>query len=538
MSRATSFLPSSVALLVAWTTSVALVLGLPAVAAGADTPASPPPTAAAPVAPDPQPSNPERSTIDASGVLDRAASALSAPADATDDATDEPRTEVTLALRDLFAARRSLDPQQAARAEALLARPTDGARDTYGDGYVAAETSSCSAHFCVHWVRTGADAPPDDAWARKTRTVMEQVWKNHIGTLGYRKPVTDGSRGGNAKFDVYLAELGSRGIYGYCAPESTVRGQRKQASGFCVLDNDFAASQFGRPPKESLRVTAAHEFFHAIQFAYDYTEDKWLIESTATWIEERFADAVNDNRAYLTFGQAARSASSLDLFDPSGLAHYGNWVFWEFLSERFGNDIVRQVIQRTGTGGGLPDDYSTQALTKVLDGEDGGGFARLYATFAAANTQPALSYEEGTAFPGVAPVKSAALSPRSPRARFSTRVNHLAAKTVQVTPRSLGSKKWRLTVTVATGTTSSAPAVSVLALGTDGTLKQRSIDLSQQGQGSLRLRFDARRVRSVSVTLANASTRYSCGAGSGFACAGRPLEQRERFSVDAEVSRR
>ncbi len=80
-------------------------------------------------------------------------------------------------------------------------------------------------------------------------------------------------------------------------------------------------------------MTAAHEFFHAIQFAYDFTEDPWLLESAATWIEERFADDVNDNRAYLKYGQAARSTTSLDLFDGGGLAHYGNWVFWEFLSE-------------------------------------------------------------------------------------------------------------------------------------------------------------------------------------------------------------
>jgi hypothetical protein len=35
-----------------------------------------------------------------------------------------------------------------------------------------------------------------------------------------------------------------------------------------------------------LKVTAAHEFFHAVQFAYDIGEDGWLMESTATWMEE------------------------------------------------------------------------------------------------------------------------------------------------------------------------------------------------------------------------------------------------------------
>ena len=51
----------------------------------------------------------------------------------------ERRPEATLALRDLFvalpAARRGDDREQAER---MLARPTDGADDPYGDGYTVA----------------------------------------------------------------------------------------------------------------------------------------------------------------------------------------------------------------------------------------------------------------------------------------------------------------------------------------------------------------------------------------------------------------
>ncbi len=43
--------------------------------------------------------------------------------------------EATLALRDLFLARPSLDRADGVAADRLLARPTDGASDPYGDGY-------------------------------------------------------------------------------------------------------------------------------------------------------------------------------------------------------------------------------------------------------------------------------------------------------------------------------------------------------------------------------------------------------------------
>ncbi|MGA8845274.1 MAG: MXAN_6640 family putative metalloprotease [Nocardioides sp.] len=474
--------------------------------------------------------------------LDRASEALrGSPIDqdnsgSTPDPVAWERGDATLALRDLFVSRRSLDEADEREAAELLARPTDGDSDPYRDGYVTKETKACSTNVCVHWVRTGADAPPSDAWAKKTLAMMQQVWRHHVGKLGYRKPAPDGSRGGNAKFDVYLKELGSRGLYGYCAPERRVRGQAKQAAGFCVLDDDFARSQFGRAPIDTLRVTAAHEFFHAIQFAYDFTEDPWLLESTATWVEERFADDVNDNRTYLKYGQGARATTPLDLFDGGGFAHYGNWVFWEFLSARYGNGIVRSVLQRTGTGGDLPDEYSTQALKKVLTAK--GGLPRVYAAFAAANTQPRRSYVEGAAFPGVSAVRKFELGSQSSRADFSTRLNHLTAKTVTFAPSRLRSKKWRLTLRVDAPRQAAAPAVALLVLRSNGTLQRRTVELDPSGAGSKKVPFSSGKVRSVSVTMASASTRYRCDSGSGFACEGRPRDNRQPFAVSASASRR
>ena len=530
MRRPTSYVPTSLPVLVASIVSAVLALGLATPTATADTPVpsqeATPNTSAAPL-------------DEVERALDRATVALRGPSGEPDDQSNQvtpARVEATLALRDLFISRRSLDDVNEREAEGLLARPTDGVSDPYGDGYVTSETKACSRNICVHWVRAGADAPPSDAWAKKTLAVMQQVWRHHVGKLDYRKPAKDGTRGGNAKFDVYLKELGSRGLYGYCAPERRVRGKAKQASGFCVLDDDFAKSQFGRKPIDTLRVTAAHEFFHAIQFAYDFTEDPWLMESTATWVEERFADDVNDNRSYLKYGQAARATTPLDLFDGGGFAHYGNWVFWEFLTEKYGNTLVRNVIQRTGTGGGLPDEYSTQALKKVLKSK--GGLPRVYAAFAAANTQPRRSYAEGSAFPGVAPVDTFSLGARSPRADFSTRLNHLTAKTVTFEPSKLKSKKWRLRVKVDAPRRAASPAVALLVLRSNGTLQRRTIKLDKSGSGRKKVIFSSRKVRSVSVTMANASTRYRCDNGTGFACEGRSRDQRQPFALSVKALRR
>ena len=71
-----------------------------------------------------------------------------------------------------------------------------------------------------------------------------------------------------------------------------------------MLDNDYSRREFPtNTPLENMHVTAAHEYFHAVQFAYDFFEDGWFMEATATWAEDELFDTVNDNVNYLPIGQ-------------------------------------------------------------------------------------------------------------------------------------------------------------------------------------------------------------------------------------------
>ena len=87
-------------------------------------------------------------------------------------------------------------------------------------------------------------------------------------------------------------------FYGYCTTDDPniideeTTYEYWDASAYCVLDNDYSSTQFPNPttPLENLQVTAAHEYFHAVQFAYDIGEDAWLMEATATWVEDEVFD--------------------------------------------------------------------------------------------------------------------------------------------------------------------------------------------------------------------------------------------------------
>ncbi len=237
-------------------------------------------------------------------------------------ARPDPRS-ATLVLRDLALRVGQLSARPRAIADRILARPTDGIGDPFDDGYtVSEEPPECSADVCVHYVATTDDAPdPDDLdisgvpdYVEAVLSVLDHVWAEEVDGLGYRAPKSDATSdndGGSALLDVYLADIGVGGLYGYCASDDPHLGPPPydfwDMSAYCVLDDDYDISQFGYPnPMKPLKVTAAHEFFHAVQFAYDIAEDGWFMESTATWMEEHVYDAINDNRQYLASSPLAK----------------------------------------------------------------------------------------------------------------------------------------------------------------------------------------------------------------------------------------
>lgn len=445
--------------------------------------------------------------------------------------TSGARPDASIALRDLFMALPRLQGADRREADHYLARPSDGAADRFGDGYTVASRKKCRNHICVHWVPTTADAPPSRKWVDTNLSFMNQVWREEVRKLGYRKPLADRKRGGNSKFDVYLKELGSRGVYGYCAPERRAKNRQWLASGYCVLDNDFAREQYGTPPRDTMRVTAAHEFFHAVQYAYDYGEDPWLLEATATWMEERVADDVNDNRQYLAHGQVGKPGQSLDTFNQSGFNQYGNWAFFEYLSGRYGAGVVRAIWNRAGAFPGAGHQYSTTAVKGVLGRY--GGFVSNFRAYAASNTIPGRTYAEGNSWPAAPMQRSWTLTSTDRRASGASRIDHMAASHVLVRPgKGVAARGWKLRLVVDGPGGRTDPAAYVVVKRAKGVVT-KPIRLNAKGKGSISLPFGSRKVRWATVTLVNASTRFSCWHRTSWSCQGRARDNDQRFELTA-----
>jgi hypothetical protein len=441
---------------------------------------------------------------------------------------DAPHVDGTDALLQLRLSMHALPADQRRQAAQILARPTQNP-DPFGQDYSVPAKRKCSQHICIHWVPTTADAPPGKHWVNKSLRTMNKVWKSEVHRLGYHRPISDGARGGSkGRFDVYLKELTGQGLYGLTVAEQRTSYSRRLYSSYLLLDNDFKGYPSGR--NTSLKVTAAHEFFHAIQYAYDVREDTWLKESTATWMEERYDDRGNDNRQYLPYGQISHPNRPLD--DGRGFAVYGDWLFFEYLSEHYGRGVVHRIWTHAASFRGGGHQFSAQAIRSALRGR-GGGLTDVFARYANGNTVPAHSYGEGRAYPASGAAATAGLSKSTRSTGWTTyHVKHLASVNVRAVPGAdLVGKGWRLRVKVDAPGAGKAPAVVVLVQRKHHPMTHTLVHLSRTGHGRVRVPFSASTTKRVTVTLANASTRFRCGRGTEFSCQGKSRAAHPAYRV-------
>lgn len=469
--------------------------------------------------------------------------------------------DATLALRDLALALPQLDRSDQRIARALLARP-NGGRQGYDAGAtwagpeapasVAGKGCSTIVPLCVHWTNNRLDAPrrgDDDGdgvpnQVERTVAVMEQVWAAEVDTMGYRAPLTDERASIDAdgvNFDVYLSDIGGQGLYGYCAPDDsrTTKGSHYKyfdVAAYCVLDDDYAEFRTNTPI-ENLRVTAAHEFFHAIQFAYDALEDAWFMEGTAAWIEDEVYTTVNDNRQYLAASQFNRPRIPLDT--SHGIAVYGSWGFWRYLSETFGQGVVRSVWERADASPGGPDDYSLRAVRRALGRNFDVDLTSVLGDFGLAIAAPATSLLEGAGYPS-ALVDSFRLTHRGDSTGWKRyTLDHLSYAPVRFVPAATLGSHARLVISLDLPPAYTAPVARLLVVDAAGAASGiRRIQLDRSGAATVRLPFAPGDVQRVLLTVGNASERFTdCYTGkTQFSCyGGTPRHDDLRFEMRATI---
>ncbi|WP_183360479.1 MXAN_6640 family putative metalloprotease [Geomonas limicola] len=229
-----------------------------------------------------------------------------------------------------------------------------------------------NGHFTIHYATTGADKPnltdangnnvPD--WVETVAGVFEYVYSVEVTKMGYQPPP-------GTTYHVYLQSLASQSAYGFTSdyyspsfPPLPV----KSVPTYITIDNGFTDPVYGSfTPLQSLRVTAAHEFHHAIQFGYNYYFDPYYAEMTSTWMEDEVYDSVNQLYSYLVSYLPDTNTIALNQPLNNDLSPYGRWIFNRYLAELHGSrTVVRSFWEQLGTVA-APSNHSDIAALPVLD---------------------------------------------------------------------------------------------------------------------------------------------------------------------------
>jgi hypothetical protein len=233
---------------------------------------------------------------------------------------------------------------------ALLARPGNAYSYVSPDG-----------NFRIHYDSTGGNAVPladNNAngipdYVENLALYADSSWRMQVSHLGYYQPPSDGSAGGDSKYDIYTESFG---YYGYTQPESPGPQSWNDYTSYIAVHNNFIGFPDNQDPegnqKGAMKVTVGHEFFHAVQCAYNVNASTWYMEVSSTWMEEVVFDPVDDNWNYLPefFSYPYKSLQTFD-----GWHEYSTFLWNLYLDLNFGKALINDVWLRLR--------YTSSALT-------------------------------------------------------------------------------------------------------------------------------------------------------------------------------
>jgi Big-like domain-containing protein len=436
--------------------------------------------------------------------------------------------EVTPALKELAAHLSGLHGSDHARARRLLERPVPGQAQQGESSYTVPEHPPfCSAHFCIHWVPIGPDAPPLATtlgsgipdYIRTMDQVFEHVYQVENVQLGWRPPNGDGTRGGGLdKVDVYVKDVGGEGIFGYSTPDPGQHGHSQAA--YLVMDNDYSHAQFPRYTSylAPMQVTAAHEYNHVIQFGYDVLEDTWFLESTAVWMEDRVYDDVNDYLSYVgPWTQISQVPltyfNDLDDTDPMNVKAYGDAVWNRWLEAHYGQELIRNAWERSAKT--VPASFAPGAYDAALSARGSsffGAFIRFAADSAEWHSTPApFRDRDASIWPDVARASQRSLAPGSKP--ILGHLDHTSYALVNVTPTP--DARIKIVGSLPRGTAGALALVGRRGPEGSGSVQVAMTKLRHGGSGSVALADPARfsRITAVLINADTTSHGYSRSTG-------------------------
>lgn len=234
--------------------------------------------------------------------------------------------------------------------------------------------------FHIHYNTSGSDAPsqtdndnngiPD--YVDEVALAAEYSLDIFINQLGYNNLVPDD----DGIYDIYIDDRGS-GSYGINYIDLDQQCIPLGGSSWVEIDNEYEQGEYYTTGLDAMKVTIAHELFHAIQRSYQISpalSTLFLYEMSSTWVEDIVYPNINDY-IYWTDNFFDNPEQSIDETNGYSIALYGH-----YLTSEFNDSIIREIWERFSIY-----NNATSSIEYVIDNNYSSSFIETWVDFCSRN---------------------------------------------------------------------------------------------------------------------------------------------------------
>jgi len=213
------------------------------------------------------------------------------------------------------------------------------------------QCDTIAGHFHIFYDTSGSNVPAlldnnnqripgtAKAYIDSVARIFNHVWDVEITQMGYAAPPF---QSGQSYYNIYVENIDHYGDTWLVEPQVNGTDIPPRYQSYITVHNDYQV--FNSAGINGLKVTAAHEFNHAIQIgSYGFWGDteRYAYELTSTWFEDVVYTDVNDYYIYLPtyFGRFSDGLS----FNSISYGGYERCIFAHCLAKIFGAGIMKDI---------------------------------------------------------------------------------------------------------------------------------------------------------------------------------------------------
>tara|TARA_B100001029_G_scaffold76133_1_gene62200 strand:- start:675 stop:2168 length:1494 start_codon:yes stop_codon:yes gene_type:complete len=217
---------------------------------------------------------------------------------------------------------------------------------------------SPSGSFMIHYDNYYDEI---DDYAYSVAIAADSSRKVIVEIMNFRSEVQDD----DGLYDIYIKQL-PNGSYGWNCPDGDL------GKSWVEIDDDYIGTGYSTSGLDAMKISVAHEYFHAIQRSYKPMpgQNSFFYELSSIWIEDIVYPEINDYIFFSQYGDDYFSdpEKNMNEYNGYGLGLYGHYMNFEF---------DNQIMQRIWEDFSLMDsddetEYVFNAIDNVLNNQDFG----------------------------------------------------------------------------------------------------------------------------------------------------------------------